>query len=188
MRRTRRTALIFCLTSTASLAQISLRDIPFVPLEANCPIGIRATLEKGGNLLAAQRLQVILTRWPSFFIVATRITVHGMAPVAKRPESSEITESLDLNRIVDHHPPVASAGNVPHASTENVLPWLPPQGEPVIVRSVRGSSPDTRWYAWVKGFTAVNSVDLESVSYADGTSWHASNGTPCRVSVVPSVW
>ncbi len=185
MRRTRRTALILCLASTASLAQISLRDIPFVPLEANCPIGIRATLEKSGNLLAAQRLQVILSQWPPFGIVATRITVHGMAPVANRPEPSEISESLDLNRIVNYPRPVASTGNVPHASTENVMPWLPPPGKPVIVRV---SSPDSRWYAWVGGFTAVNSVDLESVSYADGTSWHASNGTPCRVSVLPAVW
>jgi hypothetical protein len=185
MRRTRRTAFILCLASTTSLAQISLRDIPFVPLEANCPIGIRAMLEKSGNLLAAQRLQVILSQWPPFGIVATRITVHGMALVADRPEPSEITESLDLNRIVNYPGPIASSGNVPHASTENVLPWLPPLGEPVIVRV---SSPDSRWYAWVSGSTAVNFVDLESVSYADGTSWHASNGTPCRVSVVPSVW
>jgi hypothetical protein len=185
MRRTSRTALILCLASTASLAQISVRDIPFVPLEANCPIGIRATLEKSGNLLAAQRLQVILSQWPPFGIVATRITVHGTAPVANRPEPSEITESLDLSRIVNYPRPVASTGNVTHASTENVLPWLPPPGEPVIVRV---SSPDSRWYAWVSGFTAVDSVDLESVSYADGTSWHASNGMPCRVSVVPSVW
>jgi hypothetical protein len=28
---------------------------------------------------------------------------------------------------------------------------------------------DSRWYAWVSGFTAVDFVDLESVSYADGT-------------------
>jgi hypothetical protein len=185
MRRTSRTALILCLASTASLAQISARDIPFVPLEANCPIGIRATLEKSGNLLAAQRLQVILSQWPPFGIVASRITVHGMAPGGDRPEPSESTESLDLNRIVNYPGPIDSSGNVPHASTENVLPWLPPLGEPVIVRV---SSPDSRWYAWVSGFTAVNSVDLESVSYADGTSWHASNGTPCRVSVLPAVW
>jgi hypothetical protein len=185
MRRTSMPALILCLASTASLAQISLRDSRFVPLEANCPIGIQAKLEKSGNLLAPQRLQVILSQWPPSGIVASRITVHGMAPVANRPEPSEITESLDLNRIVNYPRPVASTGNLPHASTENVLPWLSPPGEPVIVRV---SSPDSRWYAWVTGFTAVNSVDLESLSYADGTSWHASNGTPCRVSVVPSVW
>lgn len=185
MRQATRSALILCLASTASLAQISVRDISFVPLEANCPIGIQATLEKSGNLLAAQRLQVVLTQWPPFGIVASRVTVHGIAPVAIRSEPSEITESLDLNRIVDHPRPVASTGIVPHASTENILPWLPPAGEPVIVRV---NSPDSRWYAWVSGFTAVSSIDLEFVSYADGTSWHASNGTPCRVSVVPSVW
>lgn len=198
MRRTSRSALILCLASTASLAQISLRDIPFVPLEANCPIGMQATLEKGGNLLAVQRLQVILTKWPSFDIVASRITVHGIAPVANRPEPSEITERLDLNRIVDHPRPTASTGNAPHAPTE---PKETPAGQgqmPLldeILRTigtgpvlVRGHSRDSRWYAEVSGFSAVNSIDLESVSYADGTSWHAPNGTPCRVSVVPSVW
>ncbi len=184
MRRTSRSALILCLASTASLAQIPVRDI-FVPLKANCPIGIHATLEKSGNLPTAQRLQVVLSGWPPFAIVASRIIVHGLAPVANRPKPSEITESLDLSRIVDHPRPVASAGNVSHASAENILPWLPPPGEPVIVRV---NSPDSRWYAWVSGFSAVNTIDLESVSYADGTSWHASNGTPCRVLVVPSLW
>jgi hypothetical protein len=77
MRRTSRTVLILCLVSTSSLAQVSLRDIPFAPLEANCPIRVRATLEKSGNLLAAQRLQIILCQWPPSGIVATRITVHG---------------------------------------------------------------------------------------------------------------
>jgi len=177
MRRTGRMALILCLISIASLAQISVRDIPFVLLAANCPIGIQATLEKSGSSLAAERLQVILSRWPPLGIVASRITLHGIAPGADRPEPFEISKSLDLARIVSYPRPLAS--------TENVLPWLPPPGEPVIARV---SSPDSRWYAWVTGFTAVNSVDLESLSYADGTSWHASNGTPCRVSVVPSVW
>jgi hypothetical protein len=37
MRRTSRTALILCLASTASLAQISARNIHFEPLQANCP-------------------------------------------------------------------------------------------------------------------------------------------------------
>ena len=185
MCRTSRSALILCLTSTASLAQISTGIIRLVPLEANCPIGIQARLETSGSLLAAQRLRVILSQWPPFGILASRVTVHGRAPAGDRSEPSEITESLELNRIVDYPPPGASTGDVPHASTENVLPWLPPQGQPLIVRV---SSPDTRWFAWVTGFTAVHYVDLESVSYADGTSWHASNGTPCRVPVVPSVW
>jgi hypothetical protein len=100
-----------------------------------------------------------------------------MAPVANRREPSEITESLDLSRIVNYPRLVASTGNVSHASTGNVLPWLSPPGEPVIVRV---SSPDSRWYAWVTGFPAVSFVDLESVTYADGTSarleWNALPG------------
>ena len=54
----------------------------------------------------------------------------------------------------------------------------------------RNSTPcstDSRWYAWVSGFTAVKFIDLESVTYADGTSWHASNGKPCRILVGSSI-
>jgi hypothetical protein len=47
---------------------------------------------------------------------------------------------------------------------------------------------DSRWYAWVSGFTAVDFVDLESVSYADGTGWHVPDGKTCRVVVGSSVW
>jgi hypothetical protein len=183
MSRTSRLVLILYLVSTVSLAQVSLRDSALVPLEANCPIDMRATLEKSGNLQAAQRLQVTLTKWSAVAIVASRITVHGMAPVANSPEHSEIAESLDLIRIVNHPRPNTSTGNVPHAFTENELPWL--QAEPVII--VSSTSP-SRWYAWVSGFTALNFIDLDSVSYADGTTWHASNGKTCRVAVGSSMW
>jgi hypothetical protein len=124
-----RFTLIVCLASTASFAQIPTKDVAMVPLGADCPVGVRAMLTKGGNLLPAQRLQVTLTQWPPFGIL----------------------------------------------------------GPPPPIVTVR-SSPDSRWYAWVTGFAAVNSVDLESVSFADGTSWLAIDGRPCRVSVSPSVW
>lgn len=186
-----RLAVTLCLASTASLAQSSTRDIPFIPLQADCPIDVRATLEKSGNMVGAQRLQITLNKWPSFAITAARITVHGIAPVANHPEPAEIAKSLDLNRIVVYlRPPTSSTVNVSHASavhasTQNDMPWLPPPGEPVIVRR---HSPDARFYAWLIGFTAINSIDLDSVSYADGTSWHVANGKTCRVSVSSSVW
>ena len=101
MNRASKLALVLCLVAAASWAQISVRDRSLVPLEADCPIGIRATLEKRANLVPAQRLQVTLSKWPSFGIVASRITVHGTVAVPNRPEPSEITESLDLNRILD---------------------------------------------------------------------------------------
>jgi hypothetical protein len=186
MSGTCRWAFTLCFACTALLAQSSVNEIPFVPLEADCPIGIRATLEKSGNLLGAQRLEIILGKWPAFGVIASRITVHGIAPVANHPEPSEITESLELNRIVDHpRPPISSTVNVAHASTENDMPWLLALGEPVIVRR---RSPDSRWYAWVMGFIAVNSIDLDSVSFADGTTWHVADGKTCRVSVSSSDW
>jgi hypothetical protein len=185
MNRMSRLAVALSLGSTLSLAQSSPREMPFIPLETHCPIDIRATLEKSGNMAGAQRLQITLNKWPSFAITAARITVHGISRAANHPEPAEITESLDLTRIVDHPRPSVSPVNVTHASTQNEMPWLPPPGEPVIVRV---HSPDSRWYAWVFGFTAVQSIDLDSVNYADGTNWYAANGKPCRVAVSTSVW
>jgi hypothetical protein len=196
MRVAGRLSFALCLASTASLGQISVRDSPVVPLEADCPIGIRATVEKNEKPLAAQRLQVTLIQWPPLGVVASRITIHGIAAVVNRPKPSEITESLDLNRIVDHPTPSSisnvsntsaarketPAGQGPLAELNDILG---PRTKPVLIRR---SSPDSRWYAWVTGFDAVNSIDLESVSYADGTSWHVSNGKTCRVSTASSVW
>jgi len=190
MSRAIRLALILYLASTALSAQTPVRDAPFVPLGADCPIGIRATLEKRGNLLPAQRLQVTLSQWLSFGIVASRITVHGIAAGANRPKQSEIQVSLDLNRILDPRP-IGSPGSLPvwqPYPTGDLQGILPPLGAPVIIKSATPRSPGSRWYAWVSGFTAVNFIDLESVSYADGTSWHVSNGKTCRVSVESSVW
>jgi hypothetical protein len=190
MNRASKLALVLCLVSAASLAQISVRDWSLVPLEADCPIGIRATLEKRGNPVPAQRLQVTLTRWPSYGIVASRITVHGIVAVANHPEPSEITESLELNRILDPRL-IGSPGSLPvwqPYPTGDLQGILPPLAAPVIIKSATPRTPDSRWYAWVIGFNAVNFIDLESVSYADGTSWHASNGKTCRISVDSSVW
>jgi hypothetical protein len=188
--RASKLVLVLCLVSAASLAQISVRNSAVVSLEADCPIGIRATLERRGSLVPAQRLQVTLTKWPSFGIVASRITVHGIVAVANRPELSEITESVDLNRILDPRL-IGSPGSLPvwqPYPTGDLQGVLPPLAAPVIIRSATARSPDSRWYAWVSGFNAVNFIDLESATYADGTSWNASNGKTCRVSVGSSVW
>jgi hypothetical protein len=121
-----RFTLIVCLASTASFAQIPTKDVAMVPLGADCPVGVRAMLTKGGNLLPAQRLQVTLTQWPPFGIVASRITVHG-APIAERPEQSAIAESLDLKRIVDYPRSPATtqaetpAGQGPLAELNDIL-------------------------------------------------------------------
>jgi hypothetical protein len=205
MSRAIRLTLILCLASAASLTQAAAQDAPGVPTEADCPIGMRATIEKSEHPLAAQRLELTLTKWPSFAIVASRITVHGVANGANSAESPEITRSLDVDRIPEYARP-ASTRNVPSASTEQkatpagqglpaeLIDVLGPLTNPVLV-SGNGprilkfdvGAPESRWYAWVSGFRAVNSVDLESVSYADGSRWHAPNGKTCRVFIRSSV-
>jgi hypothetical protein len=140
-------------------------------------------------LLPVQRLQVTLSIRQPKPMVASRITVHGIVEVANGPEPSELQVSLDLNRILDPRllgsrlPPVWQ----PH-STGDLQGIIPPFDAPVIVKASTPPSSGSRWYAWVSGFTTIKFIDLESVSYADGTSWHASNEKPCRVPVGSSVW
>jgi hypothetical protein len=160
-------------------------DFPFVPLETSCPIGVRATLEKSRSLFAPQRLEVTLAS-VHLPVSALRITVHGFAPVADSPAPSEIGESLDLNRVMAPRPYASTepkkTGQGEAAALDDILGTL---GTPVIIRSSTGPQ---RWYAWVTGFTAVNFIDLDSVSYGDGTSWHPSNGKTCRLSPGSSPW
>jgi hypothetical protein len=140
MSRASRLTFILCLAWTASLAQIAAENTPVVPLEADCPIGLRATVEKNGNLLAAQRLQVTLTQWPPFGIVASRVIVHGIASVANRPEPSEIVQNLDLNRILDSRL-IGSPGSLPGwTSREFFLRSL----RPLSSKSLRVACPTLR--------------------------------------------
>src|SRR5580692_3894399 len=103
MNRVTRLAFILSLASTASVAQVSVMDFPFVPLETGCPIGVRATLEKSRILFAPQRLEVTLT-YVHLTVSALRITVNGVAPVASSPAPSETAETLELNRVMAPRP------------------------------------------------------------------------------------
>jgi hypothetical protein len=188
MNRTSGLALILSVASTASLAQISQKDFSLVPLETNCPVGIRATLEKSRSLFAPQRLEVTLA-YAALPVSSLRITVHGVAPVADSPAPSETGESLELNRVMGPRPYASTEqkerpkGQGEMAALDEILGTI--GTNPVIIRSSTGPQ---RWYAWVTGFTAVNFIDLDSVSYGDGTSWHASNGKTCRLSLGSSPW
>ena len=181
MNRVSRLAFILSLASTSSLAQVSVMGFPLVPLETNCPIGVRATLENSRGLFAPQRLEVTLTnaRLP---VSSLRITVHGFAPVANSPARSETGESLDLNRVMDPRPYTSteqkesSKGQGQMGELDAILGTI---GQPVLVRSTWPQ----RWYVRVTGFTSVNFIDLDSVSYADGTSWQAPKGKACRISL-----
>jgi hypothetical protein len=185
MNRVTGLAFLLSLASTALVAQVSVMDFSFVPLETNCPIGVRATLEKSSSLFAPQRLEVTLS-YVHLPVSALRIRVHGMAPVANSPAPSESAETLELNRVMGPRPHASTepkkTGQGEMAALDGVLGTI---GTPVIVRSSNGPQ---RWYGWVTGFTAVNFIDLDSVTYADGTSWHAANGKTCRLSLGSSPW
>jgi hypothetical protein len=180
MNRITRLAFVLSLAATASVAQVSVFSL--VPLETGCPIGIRATLEKSRSLFAPQRLELTLA-YVHLPVSSLRITAHGVAPVADSPAPSETAETLELNRVMGPRPYAPTEqkqspkGQGEMAALDDVLGTI---GTPVIIRSSNGPQ---RWYGWVTGFTAVNFIDLDSVSYGDGTSWHASNGKTCRLSL-----
>ena len=181
MNRVSRLAFILSFASTSSLAQVSVMGFPLVPLGTNCPIGVRATLEKSRSLFAPQRLEVTLTNH-HLPVSSLGITVQGMAPIANSPAQSESTESLVLNRAMDPRPYTSteqkesSKGQGQMGELDAILGTI---GQPVLVRSTWPQ----RWYVRVTGFTSVNFIDLDSVSYADGTSWQAPNGKACRISL-----
>jgi hypothetical protein len=177
MNRITRLAFSLSLAATASVAQVSV--FSFVPLETNCPIGIRATLEKSRSLFAPQRLEVTLSN-ATLPVSSLRIRVHGVAPVANSPAPSETAQSLDLNRVMAPRPYTATEQKESPKGQGELDAILGTISTPVILRISNGPQ---RWYAWVTGFTAVNFIDLDSVTYGDGTSWQASNGKTCRISL-----
>jgi hypothetical protein len=186
-----RIALVLYLASSTLSAQTPGKDVPSGPLEGDCPIVVHATLDGRVNRLPIQRLQVTLSQRPASAIVAARVTVHGIAGGLNHSENFENETSVDLNKVRDPRP-VGSPGSLPPIwqphPTGDFQGVLPPLGLRIIIKSASSRSSESRWYAWVSGFSAVNFVDVESVSYADGTTWHVVNGKTCRVSVGQSVW
>jgi hypothetical protein len=130
-----------------------------VPPSSDCPIGMRVQHGNGDQLLwakdrpvgIAQYLQVIMSNSKSVDIVGAKITVYGFA--AK-------------TRYIPAQSPRTSSPDL----TKTV-------GLDLMVKSKGGQSTDLR----LPHFTAVSWVDLDSVTYADGTTWHSSVGKTCHV-------
>jgi hypothetical protein len=124
-----------------------------------CPIAMHARHGVSGDLLAvgnsrpkgaAQLLHLTLTNGASRQITGGEVTVRGLTG------KGHVTEAL-------------SAGDDSSGTALNLS-----------VKFSAGANNDIFADLWVPGMTAVYSIELNSVTYADGSSWKLPTGTACR--------
>lgn len=130
-------------------------------LGSNCPVELRAQPAGGGSMAYANgpqkdlaytsRVHLIFGNRKSREIVAVRVTVRGLAP---------------WTRVV----PVDSGSKDSHQMAKTVDLKLN------VATGKNGEGDVT-----LKSFASITRVDLESVEYADGTSWKASAMQSCHI-------
>jgi hypothetical protein len=133
-----------------------------------CPIGIQAQPTPGLTQMVVhgtppsrdysnrtdypsqQWLRFLLTNPKSLGITGIELAVHGLQPGG-------------------HVEPVVSGQPGAGALDKHVELQL-------VLDPAKRTTRDVRF----DGFTSIRSIDLESVTYADGSVWHASARNPCR--------
>jgi hypothetical protein len=132
-----------------------------LPTGEGCPVRMQARQRPGGYLRSAhdeqrveglaQRIFLTLTGGQSRQISKAVVTARGLT--AK-------------NRVV---PALSSDGDASDITKTLSLNFTEGSGRVVSSNLV------------LAGFTAVNSIELDSVTYSDGSTWKYSGGTGCRV-------
>ena len=127
---------------------------------SSCPVGLRAQRQGESNLVTVDgtqrytfspRLHLMFDNWQANEIVAMTVTVHGYDAKARIS-------------------PVGRGAEDSAELTKSVNLNLS-------VASGKKASTDVT----LRPLVNVSRVDLESVEYADGTRWGASEGKSCRV-------
>jgi len=159
-------SLVLLFGSMAITAQSLVLDGPqrvvleAVPTGSSCPVGIQVQHRSGSERLQAnqpqskgiaQYLQVTMSNSRSLDIVGAQITAHGFD---------------------------AKTRYLPAQYSRTSSPGLTKTVDlDLTVKSKGNASTDLR----LPRFTAVSWIDLDSVTYADGTTWHSSAGKTCHV-------
>jgi len=157
-------ACVFLAGSPALLAQNTALQFTAPPAGAGCPVALRAQHLADGTMVktrdahppgVGQWLHLTFTIPGEKQIEQVTITVHGPS------DRAHVTQAL-------------AASNA-SADTDRTLTlsWGPQPGREV--------SKDV----WVPGITAVESIDLDGVSFSDGSGWRASGSQACRVAPDP---
>lgn len=167
MNPTRALPLVFLFGSMAFSQTSDRQQFSSESFRANCPIELKASLNRAGKFVLVapaekrrstrneQRLQITLSN-PKSDVVATRITVHGF-PVGGRVA-----------------PAVLYLPNDPAEITKTIA-------FDQTVAAGQNASFDVA----VPNFSTVTSIDLDSVTYSDGSGWHPENRKYCRAVGLP---
>jgi hypothetical protein len=147
-----------------------------IPLQGghSCPIYMHAEQRSGGDVMNARRIE------------------PGEAPRPSNGPTQRIhlilrnlKDSADITRIkVSVH---GTSGKSRTLKTELTPDEISDAAKafdlPVSIRKDEGASTNLV----LQGFTSVQSITLESVTYADGSSWSSSAGGTCRIAPDPLV-
>jgi hypothetical protein len=186
MNHTRVLPLLFLLGSTAFSQTADKHAPPVSPLErfssaalqANCPIQLKASLyvvgktagvepiENGRTTERRQRIHITLAN-PESQVASVRLTVHGL-PVGLR---------AGVDPAVAH--PVREGSPVVHNNPAEIQ-------QTISFDRALGAGQSASMDVSVQDFSSVSSIDLNSVTYSDGSSWHAANHKYCQAVAIPT--
>ena len=162
----------FLLGSAALAAQttVPLKDHPgqatviqAAPPSGACPVSLRAQQAPGGDRIVvngvlptgtAQNLHLIVSAPGSRRVVAANVTVRGFSNKTRVLQTTQSGNSGDAAKTLDVRFPV---GPDPATSDKEISADLA-----------------------VPGLTAVTVIDLNSVTYSDGSTWKLAAGSKCR--------
>ena len=125
----------------------------------SCPVSLHVQQSVGGDLLDSkdsrheglgQRLHLTATNPDDKLIAKATVTVHG------RTSKGHVEQSLSISGV-----------------SSDAVKTLDATFSP-------GSDNAVSAYIWVPGLTAVQAIDLKSITYADGSSWKLSAGEACH--------
>jgi negative regulator of sigma E activity len=184
MNRTRALSLLFFLGSTAfsqttgkqAAPESLLKQFSSAALQANCPIQVKAGLyltgevpgaepiENGRTTERRQRIHITLAN-PESEVALVQLTVYGF-PVGVRVDPAVAYASHEGSPVVHNNP----------AEIQKTI---------VFDRAVAAGQ-STSIDISVRDFSIVSSIDLNSVTYSDGSSWHPANHKYCQAVGVPT--
>ncbi len=132
---------------------------------ANCPVELKASLNVPGKIVPVQkgrstgdeqRLKITLGN-PQSELVAAQITVHGF-PVGVRLDPAVAYFPSDSAEI----------------------------RKTIVFDHAVAAGQKVSFDVSVHDFSTVSSIDLDSVTYSDGSRWHPANRKSCKAVPLPS--
>jgi hypothetical protein len=183
MNHARALPLLFLLGSTAfsqttgkqAPPESLLKQFSTAALQANCPVQLKATLYLVGEIAGAepiengrtkerrQRIYITLAN-PESEVASVQLTVYGF-PVGDRVDPAVAYRSRE--------------GAVGHNNPAEIHKTI------AFDRAV-GAGQSASIDVSVQDFSIVSSIDLNSITYSDGSSWHPANHRSCQAVSVPT--